>query len=288
MDLNDHPCFSAKCQPRTGRIHLPVAPRCNIFCRFCARGLSSGADLPGNAARILSPGEAAGIVEAALALCPEIRVAGVAGPGDPLAGPESLEALRLVRERHPGIITCLSTNGLNLYDSMEGLMAAGVQTVTVTVNAVDPKILAMLNRGVVVGGGFAGGLEGARILASAQERGIREAARNSMTVKVNTVLVPGINLGQVGELASEVKGWGCEIMNLIPVIPAHDLKHVSAPTPDEYVSASDAAARHLPVKSNCRRCRADACGVPGLSDFSEALYGVPGGASWNQETFSHG
>ncbi|MDR1081692.1 MAG: radical SAM protein [Deltaproteobacteria bacterium] len=284
MDIKDHPCFGTGCRPRTGRIHLPVAPRCNIFCRFCARGLSAGADLPGNAVRIISPEEAAGIVETALLLCPDIRVAGVAGPGDPLAGPESLEALRLVRERHPDIITCLSTNGLELLDSMEGLMAAGVETVTVTVNAVDPEILALVNRGVIAGGRFAGGLEGARILSAAQERGIRAAAGNHMTVKVNMVVVPGMNLDHAGEVAAEVKGWGAEIMNIIPVVPAHDLSHVSAPTPAEYARAAAAAGRHLPVKTNCRRCRADACGIPGESDFSEALYGLPR----NQETFSHG
>ncbi|MDR1039396.1 MAG: radical SAM protein [Deltaproteobacteria bacterium] len=284
MDIREHPCFSTKCQPTTGRIHLPVAPRCNIFCRFCARGISRGAELPGNAARIVPPEEAAGIVETALVLCPDIRVAGVAGPGDPLAGPESLEALRLVRERRPEIITCLSTNGLELYGAMEGLMAAGVQTVTVTVNAVDPAILLRLNRGVLAGGRFVGGLDGARILIGAQERGIAEAVRNFMTVKVNMVIVPGINLAHAGEVARTVKGWGAELINLIPVVPAHELSGASAPTAAERAAAEDEASRHLPVKSNCRRCRADACGIPGASDFAEALYGPLG----IQETFSHG
>ncbi|MDR2611869.1 MAG: radical SAM protein [Deltaproteobacteria bacterium] len=284
MDIKDHPCFSARCQPGTGRIHLPVAPRCNIFCRFCARGLTRGVELPGNASRILTPEEAAGVVETALLLCPDIRVAGVAGPGDPLAGPESLEALRLVKAAHPGIISCLSTNGLALEGAMDGLVAAGVQTLTVTVNAVDPAILARLNRGVLVDGRFSGGLEGASILLAAQERGVRAAVRSEMTVKINTVLVPGINAHHVGEVARAVRGWGADIINIIPVIPAHDLSHVPAPTPGEYAEAMEAAGRHLTVKTNCRRCRADACGIPGLSDFSEALYGSPG----FQETFSHG
>jgi nitrogen fixation protein NifB len=234
--------------------------------------------------RILSPSEAAGAVETALLLCPDIKVAGVAGPGDPLAGPESLEALSLVKAAHPGIISCLSTNGLELYSSMEGLLAAGVQTVTVTVNAVDPAVLAKLNRGVLSGGRFVGGEEGARILIAAQERGLREAVRSSMTVKVNTVLVPEINGGRVEEVARTVKAWGADLLNVIPVIPAHDLASTAAPTAAEYEAALEAAGRHLPVKTNCRRCRADACGIPGLSDFSEALYGAPG----FQETFSHG
>jgi nitrogen fixation protein NifB len=284
MDIKDHPCFSAKCQPMTGRIHLPVAPRCNIFCRFCARGLTRGVDMPGNAARVLSPGEAAGVVETALLLCPDIKVAGVAGPGDPLAGPESLEALSLVKAAHPEIISCLSTNGLELQASVDGLIAAGVRTVTVTVNAVDPAILSRINRGVLSGGRFVGGEEGAAILIAAQERGVRECAASEMTIKINTVLVPGINDGHVGEVARTVKGWGADLLNVIPVIPAHGLSHVPAPTPGEYGRALEDAGRHLPVKTNCRRCRADACGIPGLSDFSEAIYGAPG----IQETFSHG
>jgi nitrogen fixation protein NifB len=283
-DVENHPCFSTRCQPMTGRIHLPVAPRCNIFCRFCSRGLSKGAELPGNAMRILSPSEAADVVDTALLLCPDIKVAGVAGPGDPLAGPESLEALTLVKRAHKDIISCLSTNGLELYANMDGLLAADVRTLTVTVNAVDPEVLLKLNRGVLVDGRFIGGTDGAKTLIAAQEKGVREAARNSMTVKVNMVLVPGINGDRAGETARTVKEWGADIVNIIPLIPAHDLKDSPAPTAEEYARASDEAGRYLPVKTNCRRCRADACGIPGLSDYSERIYGAQG----VQETFSHG
>jgi nitrogen fixation protein NifB len=49
--------------------------------------------------------------------------------------------------------------------------------------------------------------------------------------------------------------------------------------------AREAARRHLAVFSHCQRCRADACGVPGISDFSAELYGDTLVA---EPTFSHG
>ena len=37
MDLKNHPCFNASAHRTHGRIHLPVAPRCNLQCKFCNR-----------------------------------------------------------------------------------------------------------------------------------------------------------------------------------------------------------------------------------------------------------
>ncbi|MEQ2789490.1 nitrogen fixation protein NifB, partial [Flavonifractor plautii] len=33
----EHPCLSVQAHFRYGRIHLPVAPRCNIRCGYCDR-----------------------------------------------------------------------------------------------------------------------------------------------------------------------------------------------------------------------------------------------------------
>ena len=34
MDFANHPCFNAEARHKTGRIHLPVAPKCNVQCNF--------------------------------------------------------------------------------------------------------------------------------------------------------------------------------------------------------------------------------------------------------------
>jgi nitrogen fixation protein NifB len=284
MDISSHPCFSAKCRPQAGRLHLPVAPGCNIFCRFCSRGFSKDAEKPGNAAKVISPEEALGIMDMALSLCPEIKVAGVAGPGDPLAGPEALDALFLIKKEHPGLICCLSTNGLMLEESMERLLLAGVQTLTVTVNALDPEILLKINRGILTEDGFMGGLKAQEALIGAQERGIKLARKNSMFIKINSVLMPGINDAHIPFIAKRAKEWGAELINVIPLIPSGELENLKAPSKEEWQRAASAAEKHLPVKTNCRRCRADACGIPGVSDFREEIYGTMS----FPETFSHG
>ena len=166
--LDGHPCFSGRCQPSTGRIHLPVSPICNIRCRFCARGLSPGTNLPGNAARTVSPSEAIRILERAIRICPELAVAGVAGPGDPLASDQAAETLELIHALHPELILCLSTNGLELSNHLPRLIEAGLGALTVTVNAVEPKILARLCAGVLRQGRFLAGVAGARQLIAAQ------------------------------------------------------------------------------------------------------------------------
>ena len=37
MNLDNHPCFNPDACKSFGRVHLPVAPLCNIQCNFCNR-----------------------------------------------------------------------------------------------------------------------------------------------------------------------------------------------------------------------------------------------------------
>ncbi|MDR1166633.1 MAG: radical SAM protein [Deltaproteobacteria bacterium] len=282
--LSDHPCFSADCQPNSGRVHLPVAKNCDLFCRFCSRGINPFLNAPGATREVISPQEALDVISLALKLCPELKVAGIAGPGDPLSGPEALETLFLIKEAYPHLLSCLSTNGLKLAANMEKILLLGLKTVTVTVNAVDPHILRLLNAGIIWDGKFLGGRIGAQTLIDAQEEGIRLASANSLIVKINFVLAPGINGEHVGEVARRARDWGADLLNIIPLIPAGALKDHPAPTPEQIARATQSAREYLPVKTNCRHCRADACGIPGGVDYGPLLYG---GAAFG-ETFSHG
>lgn len=42
-----HPCFSHEAHFKYGRVHLPVAPKCNINCAYCERALNKDEDRPG-------------------------------------------------------------------------------------------------------------------------------------------------------------------------------------------------------------------------------------------------
>lgn len=98
-----HPCFSGCAKGRYGRVHLPVAPVCNIKCSYCNRRHDCvNESRPGVTSRLLKPEEAVQYLRHALKKEPRISVVGIAGPGDPFATPErTLETLRLVRNDYP-------------------------------------------------------------------------------------------------------------------------------------------------------------------------------------------
>ncbi|WP_099466604.1 radical SAM protein [Konateibacter massiliensis] len=279
-----HPCFGGH-KNNVGRIHLPVSPGCNISCKFCDRKINDTEERPGVTSKVLSPTEAIEILGKALALCPEITVAGIAGPGDTLATDYALDTFRLVKEHYPKLIKCMSTNGLLLDERAEEIIEIGVESVTVTVNAVDPEIEAKLNRGIVYHGKAYKGEEAAAILIENQLKGIQKIAETGITVKVNTVLVPNINGDHIEEIARTVKAVGASIYNLIPLIPQSDLSGEKAPVCNEIDAARTQASKHIDVFRHCQHCRADAVGMLGGKDYGDMIYER---RIAKADTFSHG
>lgn len=267
-DGSRHPCFSAGAHGTHARIHLPVAAACNIRCGYCDRRHDCvNESRPGVTSRVLSPAEAAQLVNRAVQALPHLSVVGIAGPGDPLANPgPTLETLALVRKAHPGLLLCLSTNGLVLPDHADALAELGVGHVTVTLNAVDPAVGARLYAQVTGDDGRAlHGEEGAAHLLARQEKGLARLARSGIAVKVNTVVVPGVNDGHVEAVAARAAALGASLMNCIGLIPVAGtpLGHLPAPTPQAMERLRAAAGRHLPQMRHCARCRADAAGLLG-------------------------
>ena len=109
-DYSNHPCFNAKVKGQFGRVHLPVAPKCNIKCNYCNRKYDCvNESRPGVTSTILSPDQALTYMGKVLDKEPRISVAGIAGPGDPFANAdETMETMRLIRENHPHICELLT------------------------------------------------------------------------------------------------------------------------------------------------------------------------------------
>ena len=116
MDLSNHPCFNAKMKGIYGRVHLPVAPRCNIQCNYCDRKYDCvNESRPGVTSAVLKPSQAMIYLDYVLEKVKNISVVGIAGPGDPFANPdETMETLQMVHRQYPEIILCLATNGLGI------------------------------------------------------------------------------------------------------------------------------------------------------------------------------
>ncbi|MCR5770483.1 MAG: radical SAM protein [Butyrivibrio sp.] len=281
----NHPCFARGQKSNKGRIHLPVSPGCNIACKFCDRQINDYEDRPGVASEVISPEEALEAVGRAIAINPDIHVAGIAGPGDTLATDFALKTFRLIKDKFPDLIKCMSTNGLMLPDRADEIIDVGVDSLTVTVNAVDPKIQAQLNSAVVYHGKRYTGEEAAKILINNQLEGIRKVASSGTSVKVNTVLVPEINKDHIETIAKTVSEAGAKIYNIIPLIPQAELAWCSAPTCHDIERAKATAIKYIDVFMHCSRCRADAVGVPGGIDISKLVYLK---VLNTKQTFSHG
>ncbi len=313
LAVGKHPCYTKAAYARYARLHLPVAPRCNVTCAYCDRRVSDclHATRPGLSARVLAPAEVPALVREALHREPRLRVIGVAGPGEPLANPETFEAFALARAAWVETVTttpipiprpvgpmtlepmpptpvfCLSTNGLLLPEAVPALVELGVAAVTVTLSAVTPEVAGRiyLRTPRTIGPGPVPA--SARPAASPappawlidrQLAGIRRAAGSGLVVKVNTVLIPGVNMGveipprgtdieldrftEIRRVAKAAAQAGAYIHNIIPLIPLGAFAGRRAPTCAELRGARDAAGRYLRQFRLCRQCRADALGVP--------------------------
>ncbi|KZL91076.1 radical SAM protein [Clostridium magnum] len=279
-----HPCLSREANSNSARVHLPVSAACNIQCKFCKRDCNNNEERPGVAKGILAPKDALKTIKKALELCPQITVVGIAGPGDTLATPDAIETFKIIDKEYPSLVKCLSTNGLLLYKYAQDIYDAGVRTVTVTVNAVDPYIQSRIISYIVYKGKKYYGEEAAQILIDNQLRGINKMSKFGAIVKVNSVLIPGINDEHIAKIAKTVKDAGAFLYNIIPLIPEHELSHISAPSCEQLDKARIAAEEYIQVFRHCKHCRADACGIPGKKDFSNKLYETHN----YLETFSHG
>lgn len=281
---NSHPCFGGH-KNNAGRIHLPVSPGCNIACKFCDRTINDVEERPGVTSKILKPEESVEILKKALEICPDIKVAGIAGPGDTLATDNAIKTFSIIKKEFPQLIKCMSTNGLLLNERAEEIIALGLDSLTVTVNAIDPEIEAQLNDYIIFHGKKIEGVKGAKILIHNQLEGIKKVAAAGITIKVNSVLVPEINGDHIEEIAKTVKAAGAKMYNVIPLIPQHKLKDLKAPACADIEKAIWKASKHIEVFRHCQRCRADAVGVPGVSEFGDQIYQR---RLRVRETFSHG
>lgn len=273
LDLSRHPCFNDQTRHRFGRIHLPVAPKCNIQCNFCDRQFDcANESRPGVTSAVLSPGQALRYLNGVLRKLPRIAVVGIAGPGDPFANPdETLETLQLVRGSHPEMLLCVATNGLELPPYIDELAKLNVSHVTITINAVDPTIGAGIYAWVRDGRRVYRGRAGAELLLNRQVESIVALKSLGVLVKVNSIIVPGVNDKHIGAIAQRVASLGADILNSVPLYPVAGTPFASKPSPAPLVVASirKEAAQHLPQMYHCTRCRADAVGLLGESMTTE-------------------
>jgi nitrogen fixation protein NifB len=275
IDFNNHPCFSKDAHKKYGRVHLPVAPRCNMQCNFCNRKFDCvNESRPGVTSTVLTPPQALAYLDHVLARQPEISVVGIAGPGDPFANPEeTMQTLRLVRGKYPKMLLCLATNGLGIGPYIDELADLQVSHVTITITAIDPGIASEIYAWIRDGKRPLRGEEAASLLIARQTEALFRLKSKGIVVKINSIIIPGINDEHIPDIARKVGGMGADIMNCMPLVPVKGAAFEDLPQPDSLTTARVRlqSGLHLPQMAHCARCRADAVGYVGENVTAEQI-----------------
>lgn len=274
--LSNHPCFDREVVHAAGRLHLPVALHCNIQCNYCNRLFDCVHESrPGVTSAPLAPEDVLPYVGYVFDKEPTISVVGFAGPGDPFAEPEkALDIIEAVHHVYPQVLICVSSNGVRVPEYADRMAKAGVTHATITVNALDADVGECIYRWVWIDGEQHTGRYAAELLIARQQEAIRRLKENGIIVKANTVVVPGINEGEVVMLAKEFARLRVDVMNIIPFLPVAGTPFEGVPTlPREALMRLRCqASAHVPQMSHCVRCRADAVGLLGR-DHSQSFSG---------------
>jgi len=275
-----HPCYSEQAHRHFARLHLAVAPKCNIQCHYCNRKHDcANESRPGVVSELLTPEQAVQKTLAVGSAIPHLAVVGIAGPGDPLANPEAVFAVfRALTEKAPDLTLCLSTNGLALPDHIDELCQHHVGHVTITINCIDPDIGAQIYPWIVWQGCRLRGREAAEVLIARQLQGLDLLVERGVLVKINSVLIPGVNDQHLVEVNRVAKAKGAFLHNIVPLIsrPEHGTHYGKTgqrePTDAELAALREVCASEdgeTGVMKHCQQCRADAVGLLGQDRGAE-------------------
>jgi nitrogen fixation protein NifB len=269
--VKNHPCYSEEAHHHYARMHVAVAPACNIQCNYCNRKYDcANESRPGVVSERLTPEQAAKKVVAVAATIPQMTVLGIAGPGDPLANPaKTFKTFELIAKQAPDIKLCLSTNGLALPDYVNVIKDFNVDHVTITINMVDPDVGAEIYPWIFYKHKRWTGKDAAKILTERQLEGLEMLTANGILCKVNSVMIPGINDDHLVEVNKAVKSRGAFLHNIMPLIsePEHGtvfgLNGQRGPSAQELKALQDRCEGDMNMMRHCRQCRADAVGLLG-------------------------
>jgi MoaA/NifB/PqqE/SkfB family radical SAM enzyme len=263
-DSATHPCFSPEAAHRYARLHLPVAPSCNIGCSYCNRKYDCvNESRPGVTSRVLNPAEALERFRRMRGIFPNLKIVGIAGPGDALANPsETFETVGLIRAEDRDVDFCLSTNGVALPTWLPTIRAVGVKYVTVTVNSRRLDVARTLYAWAQEGKRRLEGTRAAEFVMARQEEALDVLKESRIRVKVNVVYIPGVNDAEIEPIVRFVKDKGVEIVNVMPFIPTPGTYFENFPMVGREALADvrRRMAAILPQMRHCAQCRADAVG----------------------------
>jgi nitrogen fixation protein NifB len=113
------------------------------------------------------------------------------------------------------------------------------------------------------------GMRAAEILIARQQQGLEMLVERGVLVKVNSVMIPGVNDQHLQEVSRVVKQKGAFLHNVMPLIAEaehgtyYGLTGQRGPAAAELQALQDACGGDMNMMRHCRQCRADAVGLLG-------------------------
>jgi cyclic pyranopterin phosphate synthase len=162
-------------------LRLSLIDKCNLRCTYCMP--AEGLDWLGKN-ELLSASEAVRIADIGVRLLGvrEVRFTG----GEPLVRADLATILGDLRELHPTLPMSITTNGIGLEKKIDRLVEAGLNRINVSLDTVCPETFAKITR---------------RDRLPHVLRGLEAAAEAGIhPIKINAVLMRGVNDDQAGEL----------------------------------------------------------------------------------------
>ncbi|WP_460123664.1 GTP 3',8-cyclase MoaA [Stetteria hydrogenophila] len=184
-------------------LRISVTAECNYRCIFCH---VEGHPL-GEPARItqlppaMKPGDYYIVARAARVLgIDSFKITG----GEPLVRKDIVEVIASLKEGHPQAWISMTTNGYLLYRLLPRLVEAGLNRVNVSIHSTRREVYKFITR--------VDGLERAL-------KGLEAAAEYGLKLKVNAVILKGVNDGEVWDLVELARRYGAtlQLIELHPV-----------------------------------------------------------------------
>ena len=171
------------------------------------------------------------------------------------------------------MLLCVATNGLGVGPHIDELADLQVSHVTITITATNPAIGAEIYAWIRDGKRPLRGEEAATLLIARQTEALIRLKSKGIVVKVNSIIIPGVNDEHIPDIARKVGDMGADIMNCMPMVPVKGAAFEELPPPDGLTTSRVRlqSGLHLPQMTHCARCRADAVGYIGETVTAEQI-----------------
>jgi len=189
------------CGRQIDHLRLSVTAQCDLRCVYCRPGSGRPGSLGGDALTDEQRIELLRAWQRHFGLR-QLRITG----GEPLLHPRIAEFVAQARRALPGVVLAMTTNGQRLSGAAEPLRRAGLDRLNVSLDSLDPPTYA-----AITGGDVQRVLDGLTAARAAGFTGVR----------INVVVLRGLNDGELGELVSWAVGAGFELrlLELMPIGP---------------------------------------------------------------------